>query len=78
MTAYVIFQLLDRYSINENKELLKILPCCASLNGTSACLIPGDTLSVWELLHGMMLPSGNDAAQALAIHFGLYIMREKY
>ena len=23
-----------------------------------------------ELLYGMMLPSGNDAAQCLAIHFG--------
>ena len=26
----------------------------------------------------MMLPSGNDAAQSLAIHFGLVILREKY
>ena len=26
----------------------------------------------------MMLPSGNDAAQSLAIHFGLMLLREKY
>jgi D-alanyl-D-alanine carboxypeptidase len=53
---------MDRFSINEHKETIKILPTCCELNGTSACLIPFDTLNVWELLHGMMLPSGNDAA----------------
>jgi hypothetical protein len=26
----------------------------------------------------MMLPSGNDAAQSLAIHFGLMLIRERY
>ena len=25
-----------------------------------------------------MLPSGNDAAQSLAIHFGLMLLRDKY
>ena len=77
MTAYVIFQLLERFSLNENKEMIKILPSITSLNGTSACLLPCDTLNITELVHGMMLPSGNDAAQALAIHFGLLIMRER-
>jgi D-alanyl-D-alanine carboxypeptidase len=42
--------------------MIKILPCITTLNGTSANLMPCDTLSIWELLHGMMLPSGNDAA----------------
>jgi D-alanyl-D-alanine carboxypeptidase len=75
MTAYVILDLIDRFGINDHKELIRILPHCASLNGTSANLIATDYLSVWELLHGMMLPSGNDAAQALAIHFGLILLR---
>ena len=30
-------------------------------------------LSVWDLLHGLMLPSGNDAATVLAEHFGQYL-----
>ena len=30
-------------------------------------------LSVWDLLHGLMLPSGNDAATTLAEHFGQYL-----
>lgn len=58
--------------------MVRILPSSCRLIGTSANLIPGDILSVWELLHGMMLPSGNDAAQSLAIHFGLIILKDKY
>jgi D-alanyl-D-alanine carboxypeptidase len=30
-------------------------------------------LTVWDLLHGLMLPSGNDAAITLAEHFGQYL-----
>jgi len=40
------------------------------MSGTSAELRMGDVLSVWDVLHGLMLPSGNDAAIALAEHFG--------
>lgn len=40
------------------------------MGGTSADLLANDKVSVYELMHGMMLPSGNDAAQSLAIYFG--------
>ena len=40
------------------------------MTGTSADLREGDVLTVKDLLYGMMLPSGNDAAHALAIYFG--------
>jgi len=40
------------------------------LGGTSADLLANDKVSVYELMHGMMLPSGNDAARSLAIYFG--------
>lgn len=37
--------------------------------GTSMSNIqPGDTLTVEQLLYGLMLPSGNDAGNALAVH----------
>lgn len=36
--------------------------------GTSIYLKHGETMTVRELLFGMMLPSGNDAATALALH----------
>jgi hypothetical protein len=33
-------------------------------------------ISVWDMLHGLMLPSGNDAAVALAEHFGSILLEE--
>ncbi|MDO5348459.1 MAG: serine hydrolase [Lachnospiraceae bacterium] len=37
--------------------------------GASLCNIkPGDTLTLEQLLYGLMLPSGNDAAAAIAVH----------
>ena len=32
-------------------------------------------MSIYELLHGMMLPSGNDAAQTLAIFIGNLLLK---
>ena len=42
----------------------------AETQGTSAMLKKNDTLTVEQLFYGMMLPSGNDAATALAEFFG--------
>jgi D-alanyl-D-alanine carboxypeptidase len=44
--------------------IVKVLESSTSpqLGGTSAELLPGEKMSVTELLYGMMLPSGNDAA----------------
>jgi D-alanyl-D-alanine carboxypeptidase len=36
--------------------------------GTSARLQTGDSLTINDLLYGLLLPSGNDAAMALAIY----------
>jgi D-alanyl-D-alanine carboxypeptidase len=41
--------------------------------GTTAELLTGDVLTMYDALHGMMLPSGNDAAQALADFFHKYM-----
>lgn len=38
--------------------------------GSSATIRGGESVTVRELLYGLMLPSGNDAATALAEHFG--------
>lgn len=38
-------------------------------SGASLCHInPGDTLTMEQLLYGLMLPSGNDAAATIAVH----------
>jgi D-alanyl-D-alanine carboxypeptidase (penicillin-binding protein 5/6) len=44
------------------------------VGGTSAELRPGDTLTINELLYGLMLPSGNDAALTLALFIGNKIL----
>ena len=43
--------------------------------GTSAKLKTGDKIKLIDLMHALMLPSGNDAAFAIAEHIGkiLYI-----
>ena len=42
----------------------------AAVPGSSAKLKAGEKLPVRELLYGLLLPSGNDAAHAFAEHFG--------
>ena len=39
-------------------------------DASNAGLRPGDTLTAWQLLYGMLLPSGADAAYALATAYG--------
>ena len=38
-----------------------------NVEGTSLGLLPGDTLTVFDLISGLMLASGNDAANAVAV-----------
>lgn len=40
------------------------------VEGTSMGLLPGDRVSLYELIYGMLLPSGNDAANATACYLG--------
>ena len=53
----------------ENGDLsaaVKILPEWAAVEGSSMYLRPGESYTLYELLQGLMLASGNDAALALA------------
>ena len=43
------------------------------MEGTSAHLRNGDKFYVIDLLYGLLLPSGNDAALALAQYFGKFL-----
>lgn len=46
------------------------------MNGTSACLEENQWYSAEDLLYGLMLPSGNDAANCLAENFGCLLYNE--
>ncbi|MEG1751997.1 MAG: D-alanyl-D-alanine carboxypeptidase family protein [Clostridia bacterium] len=50
------------------KQKVKINDKAVGVEGTSLYLKKGEILTVKELLYGVMLPSGNDASLALAIH----------
>lgn len=49
-------------------ELVKVSPKAYGVEGSSMYLNAGEEVSVEDLLYGLMLLSGNDAAVALAIH----------
>lgn len=49
----------------------------ANVKGTTADLVEGDILTVNQLFYGLMLPSGNDAAFALAEFFGELLKEKK-
>lgn len=52
----------------ELQEVVEIPAAATGIEGSSMYLKPGERLSVEDLLHGLMLSSGNDAAVALALH----------
>lgn len=62
MTFWVVINICEKFDIDLEKTDISILTPCASIGGTSARLLPGDKMNINELLYGMMLPSGNDAA----------------
>ena len=51
-------------------EVVRITADCCDIEGSSMYLRPGDKLRVSELLAGLLLVSGNDAATALAKYSG--------
>ena len=60
MTALVV---LERCDLDET---VTVEPAWTGIEGSSMYLTPGQQLTVRELLYGLMLASGNDAAVALA------------
>ena len=69
LTALVVAQQCsDGAAWDELVEVSAKAAACKS--GTHAGLRAKDRLSVRDLMYGLMLPSGNDAALALAEHFG--------
>lgn len=69
MTALVI---LDLAAKDETilAETVTVSRFASNTGGSSAKIRQGDRIRVSELLYGLLLPSGNDAANALAEHFG--------
>ncbi|MCP4711754.1 MAG: D-alanyl-D-alanine carboxypeptidase [Planctomycetes bacterium] len=68
MTAYIICDM-AREDPTILDEIITVTELAGNTRGSSSRIDPGDTVTVGELLYGLMLPSGNDAGNALAEHF---------
>ena len=70
MTCYLACFYIEKYQINTDNYFMKVPKSAVLIGGTTAELEHGDFISIKQLLYGMMLPSGNDAAYCLANFFG--------
>jgi D-alanyl-D-alanine carboxypeptidase (penicillin-binding protein 5/6) len=76
MTAYVVLEL-AKADAKVLDEPLVFSQHADDTVGSTADVRAGERLTVGEALYGLMLPSGNDAATALAEHFGSRFEPEK-
>jgi D-alanyl-D-alanine carboxypeptidase (penicillin-binding protein 5/6) len=69
MTAYIVTSLAEKEP-SVLDEVITFSERADTTPGSTSALKAGEQLTVGELLYGLMLPSGNDAAVAIAEHFG--------
>ncbi len=69
MTALIVVRLMAK-DPKVGDELVTFSRRADETNGSSADIHEGERLPVRELLYGLLLPSGNDAAVAMGEHFG--------
>jgi serine-type D-Ala-D-Ala carboxypeptidase (penicillin-binding protein 5/6) len=51
-------------------DVVRVSPRAAGIGESTVYLLPGDELTVADLLRATLIPSANDAAEALALHVG--------
>ena len=69
MTAYIVAQELGRGSISSSDPVI-ISDAAQAMPGSRMFVEAGTTATIDELLHGLIIQSGNDASVALAEHIG--------
>lgn len=74
MTFLVSWQVFQKNFPELTDIDIKIPKYCTQVNGTTAFLRKRDTLTLHQLFHALLLPSGNDAALVLADFFGGVLM----
>ena len=70
MTCYSLLRFCEENQIILIDEFFEVTPKAANMNGTSAKLMENTFVSIHDLLWGLMLPSGNDAAMCIAENVG--------
>jgi D-alanyl-D-alanine carboxypeptidase (penicillin-binding protein 5/6) len=69
--------LVKEYEIDTKTTYFSVDKVASNTIGTTAHLQEGQVVSVYDLLRGLMLPSGNDAANCLAENFGQRLLFTK-
>lgn len=69
-TTKIMTALVTCKNVKDFDEVVAINDNAVGIEGTSMYLKKGEKLTVKELLYGLMLPSGNDTAMALAYYVG--------
>lgn len=75
MTAYIVTQLIAKDPTVAD-EVITFSQAADETVGSSSALRAGEQVTVLELLYGLMLPSGNDAAVAFTEHFGKRLQKD--
>ncbi len=71
MTAYLTFNAIRQKKLSLDQSLVVPQDAPRASNGESRMLLkPGQSVTVDELLHGLIVQSGNDAAHLLAVEVG--------
>lgn len=80
MTFYTCMKILlgDMVAVNINPKntYMRASAKAAKMGGTTAFIREGLYYSIYDLLIGLMLPSGNDASMVLAENFGKFLLME--
>lgn len=74
MTAICTLELAFEMKLDIRSTYFKVSNKASGTVGTTAFLLDGQVLSIWDLLHGLMLPSGNDSAMVLAENFSVRLL----
>ncbi|CAD8045853.1 unnamed protein product [Paramecium sonneborni] len=78
MTFYVTLLIVELFNLNLKEIKVKVTKKASETIGTTAELKYNDILSIEDLLYGLMLPSGNDAAVLIAQTIGTIILFNQY
>jgi D-alanyl-D-alanine carboxypeptidase (penicillin-binding protein 5/6) len=76
MTCIVCLEIAEEQEISLD-SIVSVPEEASRTRGTTANLEEFDELTIYELLLGLMLPSGNDSAVALALYFGSFYLEDE-
>lgn len=77
MTALCTLEICLKFNMNIKSTYFKVTNWATSITGTTAELMENAWMTVEDLLYGLMLPSGNDAATVLSENIGAVLYFDK-